>query len=247
MSSKQCTPWKLSLVTSRVKSPAYNLHLLFYINCIPTLAGFRWPGEQWMCDGCVHYSVCIDVRSLLLTQQHDSPKERHTWIEIGQVEAPHICRQNMKQCQLGHTEFTYHYSRIPLIRPPSESHWCGRIRGMVAREGFVFKQKALSVTRMSMRGMVVGEGGRSSGVLLYHRFTVVSRAFSFSDSPKSVSRLNLSPSSRADPTHARPHTTMANRNSTTAVSYTRDMMPWTESRSRWWVNITYTQLEPLLN
>ena len=27
------------------------------------------------------------------------------------------------------------YSRTPLIRPPSESHWCGRIRGMVAREG----------------------------------------------------------------------------------------------------------------
>ena len=39
------------------------------------------------------------------------------------------------------------YSRTPLIRPPSESHWCGRIRGMVAREGFVYKQKALSVTR----------------------------------------------------------------------------------------------------
>ena len=31
-----------------------------------------------------------------------------------------------------------HYSRTPLIRPPSESHWCGRIRGMVAREGFVY-------------------------------------------------------------------------------------------------------------
>ena len=29
------------------------------------------------------------------------------------------------------------YSRTPLIRPPSESHWCGRIRGMVAREGFI--------------------------------------------------------------------------------------------------------------
>ena len=27
------------------------------------------------------------------------------------------------------------YSRTPLIRPPSESHWCGRIRGMVVREG----------------------------------------------------------------------------------------------------------------
>ena len=29
------------------------------------------------------------------------------------------------------------YSRTPLIRPPSESQWCGRIRGMVAREGFI--------------------------------------------------------------------------------------------------------------
>ena len=28
------------------------------------------------------------------------------------------------------------YSRTPLIRPPSESHWCGHIRGMVVREGF---------------------------------------------------------------------------------------------------------------
>ena len=39
------------------------------------------------------------------------------------------------------------YSRTPVIRSPSESHWCGRIRGMVAREGFVYKQKALSATR----------------------------------------------------------------------------------------------------
>ena len=46
------------------------------------------------------------------------------------------------------------YSRTPLIRPPSESHWCGRIRGMVAREGFVYKQKTLSVTR----NVVVWEG-----------------------------------------------------------------------------------------
>ena len=27
------------------------------------------------------------------------------------------------------------YSRTPLICPPSESHWCGRIRGMVAPRG----------------------------------------------------------------------------------------------------------------
>ena len=59
------------------------------------------------------------------------------------------------------------YSRTPLIRPPSESHWCGRIRGMVAREGFV--QKPVRHTKCGrMRGMVVGEGGRSSGLLLYH-------------------------------------------------------------------------------
>ena len=46
------------------------------------------------------------------------------------------------------------YSRTPLKRPPSESHWCGRIRGMVAREGFVYEQKPLSVTR----NVVVWEG-----------------------------------------------------------------------------------------
>ena len=33
---------------------------------------------------------------------------------------------------------TRKYSRTPLIRPPSESHWWGRIRGMVAREGFIY-------------------------------------------------------------------------------------------------------------
>ena len=46
--------------------------------------------------------------------------------------------RNLRKCN---------YSRTPLIRPPSESHWCGRIRGMVAREGFVYTQKPLSVTR----------------------------------------------------------------------------------------------------
>ena len=44
-------------------------------------------------------------------------------------------------------DYISHYSRNPLIRPPSESHWCGRIRGMVARGGFVYTQNALSVTR----------------------------------------------------------------------------------------------------
>ena len=32
----------------------------------------------------------------------------------------------------------YAVGRTPLIRPPSESHWCGRITGMVAREGFIY-------------------------------------------------------------------------------------------------------------
>ena len=65
----------------------------------------------------------------------------------------------------------WRYSRTPLIRPPSESHWCGRIRGMVAREGFVYIVQTKSTVRHTkcgrMRGVVVGEGGRSSGVLLY--------------------------------------------------------------------------------
>ena len=67
--------------------------------------------------------------------------------------------------------YTYYnrYSRTPLIRPPSESHWCGRIRGMVAREGFryaaLLQQHHTKYGRI--RGMVVGEGGRSTGVLLY--------------------------------------------------------------------------------
>ena len=40
---------------------------------------------------------------------------------------------------------------------------------MVAREGFIYKQKStVRHTKCGrMRGMVVGEGGRSSGVLLY--------------------------------------------------------------------------------
>ena len=64
-----------------------------------------------------------------------------------------------------------YYSRTPLIRPPSESHWCGRIRGMVAREGFV--ECTVRHTKCGrMRGMVVGEGGRSSGVLLYFAHSV---------------------------------------------------------------------------
>ena len=65
----------------------------------------------------------------------------------------------------------WQYSRTPFIRPPSESHWCGRIRGMVAREGFryaaLLQQRHTKYGRI--RGMVVGEGGRSTGVLLYNQ------------------------------------------------------------------------------
>ena len=65
------------------------------------------------------------------------------------------------------------YSRTHLVRPPPESHWCGRIRGMVAREGFryaaLLQQRHTKYGRI--RGMVVGEGGRSTGVLLYNVVT----------------------------------------------------------------------------
>ena len=71
------------------------------------------------------------------------------------------------------------YSRTPLTRPPSESHWCGRIRGMVAREGF--RYAALLLQRHTkygrIRGMVVGEGGRSTGVLLYDGLTSTGVAY----------------------------------------------------------------------
>ena len=52
-------------------------------------------------------------------------------------------RENMRGMKIGAFEMcwrrvvTIGHSRTPLIRPPSESHWCGRIRGMVAREGFI--------------------------------------------------------------------------------------------------------------
>ena len=36
------------------------------------------------------------------------------------------------------------YSRTPLIRPPSVSHWCGRLRGIPS---FLYEQKPLSITR----------------------------------------------------------------------------------------------------
>ena len=49
----------------------------------------------------------------------------------------------------------------------------GRVRGIVVGQGS-YKQKTLSVTRnMIVRGMVAGEGGRSTGVLLYNKRNVV--------------------------------------------------------------------------
>ena len=70
------------------------------------------------------------------------------------------------------------YSRTPLIRPPSESHWCGRIRGMVAREGFVYTQNAQSVTRnvvvwegWSLVRVVVRQGFYCTGLKCLNKFT----------------------------------------------------------------------------
>ena len=34
-----------------------------------------------------------------------------------------------------HCTVDYCYSRNPLLRPPSESHWCGRKTGVVVKEG----------------------------------------------------------------------------------------------------------------
>ena len=63
------------------------------------------------------------------------------------------------------------YIRTPLIRPPSESHWCGCIRGMVAREGFVYEQKPLSVTR----NVVVREGWSLVRVVVRQGFYCTTR------------------------------------------------------------------------
>ena len=68
--------------------------------------------------------------------------------------APRRCKTNITWIILWKENHILVYSRTPLIRPPSESHWCGRIRWMVAREGFVYTQNALSVTR----NVVVWEG-----------------------------------------------------------------------------------------
>ena len=74
----------------------------------------------------------------------------------------------------------WEYSRTPLIRPPSESHWCGRIRGMVAREGFVYEQNAQSVTRnvvvcegWSLVRVVVRQGFYCRGISLVGRETLL--------------------------------------------------------------------------
>ena len=56
------------------------------------------------------------------------------------------------------------YSRIPLIRPPSKSHWCGRIRGMVAREGF--RYAALLQQRHTKYVRIRQEGWSSARVVV---------------------------------------------------------------------------------
>ena len=44
--------------------------------------------------------------------------------------------------------YRYSYNRTPLIRPPSDSHWCGRIRGMVVREGLDYFPGCTCLTLM---------------------------------------------------------------------------------------------------
>ena len=66
------------------------------------------------------------------------------WVCTCQV----VCYVSLKTAKKCITVWFSMYSKTPLIRPPLESHWCGRIRGMVALEGFVYEQKPLSVTRI---------------------------------------------------------------------------------------------------
>ena len=73
---------------------------------------------------------------------------------MGWVECISVRLYDVLRSEVFHFANLLYYSRTPLIRPPSESHWCGRIKGMVAREGFVYEQKPLSVTR----NVVVWEG-----------------------------------------------------------------------------------------
>ena len=76
---------------------------------------------------------------------HMFPRPGDSNTPLGSAE---LLRNYSRKCVLtwSYRHLTWSYSRTPLIRPPSESHWCGRIRGMVAREGFVYEQKPLSVT-----------------------------------------------------------------------------------------------------
>ena len=46
-----------------------------------------------------------------------------------------------KLCKL----YLYFYSRTPLIRPPSESHWCGRIRPCSHLFRFAFRSRSSPV------------------------------------------------------------------------------------------------------
>ena len=88
---------------------------------------------------------------------------------------PQINYKNVKSwSNLSYCLAVFHYSRTRLIRPPSESHWCGRIRGMVAREGFVYTQNALSVTR----NVVVWEGWSLVRVVVRQEFYCITIFFS---------------------------------------------------------------------
>ena len=105
-----------------------NLHLLFYIFLLLPLHTIVSSNVLTMFP----HSLLLIYYTVTLFPNHTVHAATLIWLNYEWIE----------------------YSRTPLIRPPSESHWCGRIRGMVAREGFVYEQKPLSVTR----NVVVWEG-----------------------------------------------------------------------------------------
>ena len=99
-----------------------------------------WVNGEGICT-CYMYLINLLLSpTVFITNQHH-PSQHWSWLSGIQSLERRLSRKRK-------------YSRTPLIRPPSESHWCGRIRGMVAREGFVYEQKPLSVTR----NVVVWEG-----------------------------------------------------------------------------------------
>ena len=140
----------------------------------PSLGRFafltRWHSLHLPCGVCNGPFISPDSnhssRNSTFSKQHFSPRDdQHggKGCNFGQTAGPSLIkfgtREGGREGMGGQGRGANTYLRVPnnvndntveplfLIRPPSESHWCGRIRGMVAREGFVHTQNALSVTR----------------------------------------------------------------------------------------------------